>query len=315
MFVPLSVLEFRDRAATFFGDKIGVIDGERAVHLPRSSATRTHRLANALVELGVEPRRPGLVHHLQHPPPARGLLRRPRGGRGPQPDQHPPGARTRSPTSSTTPARRSSSSTATSRRSSRRSRPQLTTRPTFVVLDGEPGGIADHEYEALLAGGLDRPAPPGDRRERDGRALLHERHDRPAQGRGDDPPRAVPAQPRTPRSASAFTEDDVVLHVVPLFHVNGWGTPHFLTMIGGRHVMLRRFDPRRADGRSSSATGSPACWRCPTIFNAVLNQPRAAELRPVEPAPADHRRLARLARRSSGRSKRSSASRRSSATG
>ena len=22
-----------------------------------------------------------------------------------------------------------------------------------------------------------------------------------------------------------FTEDDVVLHVVPLFHVNGWGTP------------------------------------------------------------------------------------------
>jgi fatty-acyl-CoA synthase len=40
-----------------------------------------------------------------------------------------------------------------------------------------------------------------------------------------------------------FTEDDVVLHVVPLFHVNGWGVPHFLTMIGGRHVMLRRFDP------------------------------------------------------------------------
>src|SRR5450759_4815207 len=28
IFVPLSVLEFRDRAALFFGDKVGVIDGE-----------------------------------------------------------------------------------------------------------------------------------------------------------------------------------------------------------------------------------------------------------------------------------------------
>ena len=47
MFVPLSVLEFRDRAAMFFGDKVGVIDGE-AQFTYRAFATRTHRLANAL---------------------------------------------------------------------------------------------------------------------------------------------------------------------------------------------------------------------------------------------------------------------------
>ena len=29
MFVPLSVLEFRDRAAAYFGDKVGVVDGDR----------------------------------------------------------------------------------------------------------------------------------------------------------------------------------------------------------------------------------------------------------------------------------------------
>ncbi|HMJ80147.1 MAG TPA: AMP-binding protein, partial [Candidatus Dormibacteraeota bacterium] len=52
MFVPLSVLEFRDRAAMFYGDKIGVIDGESSFTY-REFATRTHRLANALVELGV----------------------------------------------------------------------------------------------------------------------------------------------------------------------------------------------------------------------------------------------------------------------
>lgn len=36
---------------------------------------------------------------------------------------------------------------------------------------------------------------------------------------------------------------DVQLHTIPLFHVNGWGTPQFLTCVGGLHVMLKKFDP------------------------------------------------------------------------
>ena len=36
---------------------------------------------------------------------------------------------------------------------------------------------------------------------------------------------------------------DVVLHTIPLFHVNGWGTPHYVTALGAKHVMLERFDP------------------------------------------------------------------------
>ncbi|MEO6317967.1 MAG: AMP-binding protein [Acidimicrobiales bacterium] len=36
--------------------------------------------------------------------------------------------------------------------------------------------------------------------------------------------------------------DDVFLHTIPLFHVNGWGTPHFVTGLGGVHVLLPRFD-------------------------------------------------------------------------
>ena len=52
MFVPLSVLEFRDRAATYFGDKVGIIDGEQEFTY-RTYAERTHRLANALVGLGI----------------------------------------------------------------------------------------------------------------------------------------------------------------------------------------------------------------------------------------------------------------------
>ena len=39
--------------------------------------------------------------------------------------------------------------------------------------------------------------------------------------------------------------DAIQLHSIPLFHVNGWGTPHYLTFLGGRHVMLARFDPEQ----------------------------------------------------------------------
>ena len=35
----------------------------------------------------------------------------------------------------------------------------------------------------------------------------------------------------------------VEMHSIPLFHANGWGIAHFLTVTGGKHVMLRAFDP------------------------------------------------------------------------
>ena len=35
----------------------------------------------------------------------------------------------------------------------------------------------------------------------------------------------------------------VDLHTIPLFHANGWGHAHASTMMGVKHVMVRRFDP------------------------------------------------------------------------
>ncbi len=42
-----------------------------------------------------------------------------------------------------------------------------------------------------------------------------------------------------------FNQDDtgVELHTIPLFHANGWGRPQSATMMGVKHVMIRRFDP------------------------------------------------------------------------
>jgi len=37
--------------------------------------------------------------------------------------------------------------------------------------------------------------------------------------------------------------ESIELHTIPLFHANGWGVAHFLTLLGGTHVMTQRFDP------------------------------------------------------------------------
>lgn len=37
-------------------------------------------------------------------------------------------------------------------------------------------------------------------------------------------------------------ERDVLLHTLPMFHVNGWGMPYSVTGMAGRHVVLRKVD-------------------------------------------------------------------------
>ena len=37
--------------------------------------------------------------------------------------------------------------------------------------------------------------------------------------------------------------EPVELHTIPLFHANGWGVAHYLTLLGGKHVMVQKFDP------------------------------------------------------------------------
>ncbi len=42
-----------------------------------------------------------------------------------------------------------------------------------------------------------------------------------------------------------LTDRSVHLQTIPLFHANGWGTAHTVTVVGGIHVMLKKFDPVR----------------------------------------------------------------------
>ncbi len=73
-------------------------------------------------------------------------------------------------------------------------------------------------------------------------------------------------------STFSCKDTDVELHTIPLFHANGWGRPQSVTMKGGQHVMVRRFEPSSVLRliQDAKATGMTLV---PTMANALLNCP------------------------------------------
>ena len=66
--------------------------------------------------------------------------------------------------------------------------------------------------------------------------------------------------------------DTVELHTIPLFHANGWGVAHSLTLGGGTHVMTRRFDPAEVF-RLIERERVQACSLVPAMAIALTNCP------------------------------------------
>jgi fatty-acyl-CoA synthase len=73
-----------------------------------------------------------------------------------------------------------------------------------------------------------------------------------------------------------LTGDDVVLHTIPLFHVNGWGTPHYVTGLGGVHVLLPRFDAGEVL-RLVEAHGVTRLFLVPAMARLLLDHPAIGE--------------------------------------
>jgi fatty-acyl-CoA synthase len=267
MFVPLSVLEFRDRAATYFGDKVGVVDGDLSFTY-RSFGERTHRLAHALRGLGVEngDRVSFITYNTHH------LLEAYYGVLEAGAVLNPVNIRLAPHEIGYILDHAGSSVVAFHHDFAplvEAIAPGLSRRPAFVVLDGEPGHLAGHEYESLLATGSADPIEP----HIDENAIAELFYTSGTTGL----PKGVAMTHRElhlhalyAQLGIAFDEDDVVLHVVPLFHVNGWGTPHFVTMIGGRHVMLRKFDPTSLM-EQVERNRVTRLLAVPAIFNALLH--------------------------------------------
>jgi len=73
-------------------------------------------------------------------------------------------------------------------------------------------------------------------------------------------------------SMMAVRETDVQIHLIPLFHVNGWGTPHYLLAKGGTHVMVKKFDPLKTLELIQREKVTRA-FVIPTMVNALLSEP------------------------------------------
>ncbi len=67
-------------------------------------------------------------------------------------------------------------------------------------------------------------------------------------------------------------DKEVGIYTVPLFHVNSWGSPHMLTLLGGRHVIIKKFDPL-AVLQLVHAERVTQIQMVPTMITAMLNHP------------------------------------------
>lgn len=269
MNVPLSVLEFRDRAEMAFRGKVGVIDGDNQ-YTYGEYAKRTHRLANALRALGIgKGDRVSFIcyntHHLleaYYGVIESGAILNPINIRLPAQDiayilNH-------------------SASKAVFYHKDfsplvKAIKPGLSETKHWITLEGEVDDLATHEYEGLLASASSEYHKP----HFDENDIAELFYTSGTTGK----PKGVALTHRTLHlhclySALALMTSDteVILHVVPLFHVNGWGTPHTFTMMGGTHVMLRKVDPAVLLGliqkhRITYLLGVPF------IYNALINYP------------------------------------------
>ena len=81
----------------------------------------------------------------------------------------------------------------------------------------------------------------------------------------------VIAAGQTSRDVAASTScDTVMMHTIPLFHANGWGTAHTITLVGGTHVMVHQFVPAEVF-RLIEREKVTACALVPTMANALVN--------------------------------------------
>ncbi len=70
----------------------------------------------------------------------------------------------------------------------------------------------------------------------------------------------------------------VNLHTIPLFHANGWGHPQASTYFGVKQVMVRRFDPKTVFWLIQEH-GATDMYLVPVMANGLLNSPELGNYR------------------------------------
>jgi fatty-acyl-CoA synthase len=82
----------------------------------------------------------------------------------------------------------------------------------------------------------------------------------------------IAAGQTSPTTLGDMSCRSVLLHTIPLFHANGWGTAHTITVVGGTHVMIHHFNPAEVF-RLIERERVTTCAMVPTMVTALLHSP------------------------------------------
>ena len=145
---------------------------------------------------------------------------------------------------------------------------------TFIQLAGAPEAswLAPHNYDALLAGATPYRADISSINENALGELFY------TSGTSANPKGVMLTHRNIYLHAQNVclgfnTENGAVeLHTIPLFHANGWGVAHFLTLLGGKHVMMQRFETKEVF-RLIEKEGVRSFSVVPIMATALVNCP------------------------------------------
>ena len=151
-------------------------------------------------------------------------------------------------------------------------RSQLQTVKQFVLLDAEPQEpwLASHNYEKMIAAAQPVQIDITSVDENAVAELFY------TSGTSANPKGVMLSHRNIYLHAlnaciSIHAEPNPVeLHTIPLFHANGWGVAHSLTFLGGKHVMIHRFDPVEVF-RLIEKEGAQTCSLVPIMATVLVN--------------------------------------------
>jgi fatty-acyl-CoA synthase len=271
MIVPLTPLEFRQRAVSLYGSSVGIVDGEQ--HFTYSEYDRRiNRFANALLQLGARPKDTvsfitynchQLLEAYYAIPQINAILNPINIRLAPHEIEYilnHAGSRVLCFHKDFLPLVAAL-------------RPRLETVVQYLILEPDEVPAWAQDLEKLMAQAT--PAASIDLDNVDENAVVELFYTSGTTAL----PKGVALTNRslylhTLNTIIGFqvTDTDTFLHVVPLFHVNGWGTPHFLTAVGGKHVILRKIEFGTML-RLIETEKVTKLLGVPTIFNSLLQYP------------------------------------------